>query len=68
MLLPLRLCAAANVPVVARGAGTGLSGGAMPHADGVVLSLAKLNKIVDVDVASRTALRSTGLPLAAIAW
>src|SRR4051812_16900405 len=37
----LRACHALSVPVVARGAGTGLSGGAMPHAQGVTLSLAK---------------------------
>src|SRR5438445_1162223 len=45
----LRVCHRLRVPVVARGAGTGLSGGAMPHADGVVLSLAKLNRILDID-------------------
>jgi hypothetical protein len=42
----LRCCHRLEVPVVARGAGTGLSGGAMPHASGVVLSLARLNKIL----------------------
>ena len=36
-----------DIPVVARGAGTGLSGGAMPHAEGVLLSLAKFNKILE---------------------
>jgi glycolate oxidase len=41
----LKACHALDVPVVARGAGTGLSGGAMPHAMGVTLSLAKFNKI-----------------------
>ena len=51
----LRTCYAMNVPVVARGAGTGLSGGAMPHKLGVTLSLAKFNKIVKVDKRSRTA-------------
>ena len=45
----LRSCHALGVPVVARGAGTGLSGGAMPHALGVTLSLAKFNKIIQVD-------------------
>jgi glycolate oxidase len=45
----LRTCNALCVPVVARGAGTGLSGGAMPCADGIVLSLAKLNRIVEID-------------------
>jgi glycolate oxidase len=51
----LRTCHALGVPVVARGAGTGLSGGAMPHRAGVTLSLAKFNRILAVDVRSRTA-------------
>ncbi|RLJ38251.1 FAD-linked oxidase C-terminal domain-containing protein [Acidovorax sp. 106] len=51
----LKTCHALQVPVVARGAGTGLSGGAMPHATGVTLSLAKFNRILDVDPVSRTA-------------
>lgn len=45
----VRLCDEFGVPVVARGAGTGLSGGAMPHEDGVLVSLAKFNRILDVD-------------------
>jgi glycolate oxidase len=51
----LRCCHALNVPAVARGAGTGLSGGAMPHAQGVTLSLAKFNKILHIDALARTA-------------
>jgi len=51
----LRTCHRLQVPVVARGAGTGLSGGAMPHAMGVTLSLAKFNRILDIDPTSRTA-------------
>jgi glycolate oxidase len=51
----LKTCHALAVPVVARGAGTGLSGGAMPHSEGVTLSLAKFNRILRVDPASRTA-------------
>ncbi len=51
----LRSCHALGVPVVARGAGTGLSGGAMPHALGVTMSLAKFNKILEVNPYSRTA-------------
>jgi len=51
----LRACHALGVPVVARGAGTGLSGGAMPHKLGVTLSLAKFNRILSVDPVSRTA-------------
>ena len=51
----LRTCHAMDVPVVARGAGTGLSGGALPNKNGVTLSLAKFNKILDMDPLSRTA-------------
>ncbi|OYU46579.1 MAG: FAD-binding oxidoreductase, partial [Burkholderiales bacterium PBB4] len=57
----LRACHALKVPVVARGAGTGLSGGAMPHALGVTLSLAKFNKILKVDARSRTAVVQCGV-------
>ena len=51
----VRLCREHHVPVVARGAGTGLSGGALPHAQGVLLSLAKLKSILDIDPLARTA-------------
>ena len=51
----LRICASLDVPVVARGAGTSLSGGAMPHKDGVVLSLARLRSILALDPLARTA-------------
>ncbi len=51
----LRVCHQLQVPVVARGAGTGLSGGALPHALGVTLSLARFNKILDIDPLARTA-------------
>jgi glycolate oxidase len=51
----LRACHALDVPVVARGAGTGLSGGAMPHSEGVTLSLAKFKRILSVDPLARTA-------------
>ena len=57
----LKTCHALNVPVVARGAGTGLSGGAMPHKLGVTLSLAKFNKILKLDPASRTAVVQGGV-------
>ncbi|NMM18582.1 MAG: FAD-binding protein [Rhodoferax sp.] len=57
----LRTCHALDVPVVARGAGTGLSGGAMPHRLGVTLSLAKFNKILKIDRLSRTALVQCGV-------
>ena len=48
-------CHRAQIPVVARGAGTSLSAGAMPHADGIVLSLAKFTRIIGIDPASRLA-------------
>jgi glycolate oxidase len=57
----LKACHALMVPVVARGAGTGLSGGALPHALGVTLSLAKFNKILKVDAVSRTATVQCGV-------
>jgi glycolate oxidase len=57
----LRTCHQLGVPVVARGAGTGLSGGAMPHAQGVVLSLARFNKILRVDRTARIAVVQPGV-------
>jgi glycolate oxidase len=57
----LKICHRLDVPVVARGAGTGLSGGAMPHALGVTMSLAKFNKILKIDKLSRTALVQCGV-------
>lgn len=51
----LKLCYATKTPVVARGAGTGLSGGALPHAQGVLLSLAKLNQIIVINPLARMA-------------
>ena len=57
----LRTCHALGVPVVARGSGTGLSGGAMPHEMGVTLSLAKFNRILEIDPVSRTAVVQCGV-------
>jgi glycolate oxidase len=57
----LKCCHGLGVPVVARGAGTGLSGGAMPHAQGVTLSLAKFNRIVDINPLARTATVQCGV-------
>ena len=51
----LRLCGRHGVPVVARGAGTGLSGGALPLENGLLLGLAKFNRILEIDAANRTA-------------
>jgi glycolate oxidase len=55
VLAIIQVCREMQVPIVPRGAGTGLSGGAMPIADGVVLSTARLNKILNVDAYARTA-------------
>lgn len=51
----LRICQRLDTPVVVRGAGTGLSGGALPHERGVLLSLAKFNRILDIDPHNRCA-------------
>lgn len=51
----LRLCHNMHIPVVARGAGTGLSGGALPLPDGVLLSLAKFTRILEIDPHNRVA-------------
>lgn len=58
----VKWCANAKVPFTARGAGTGLSGGAMPALGGVVVSTKKLNKILEIDVANRCLLAQTGVP------
>jgi glycolate oxidase len=57
----LRLCAQHGVPVVARGAGTGLSGGALPLADGVLLSLSRFMRILEIDPLNRTATVEPGV-------
>jgi glycolate oxidase len=45
----MRICSAMRVPVVARGSGTSLSGGSLPHPQGVLLSMAKFNRILEID-------------------
>ena len=57
----LKLCHERAIKVVPRGAGTGLSGGALPLADGVTLGLAKLNLILDVDLANRCVVAQPGV-------
>ena len=57
----LGVCSEQGVPVVARGAGTGLSGGALPHAHGVLLSLARFKKIVRMDPVARLAIVQPGV-------
>jgi glycolate oxidase len=46
----VRICNDERIPFVARGAGTGLSGGALPVAEGVVISLARMNRILEIDL------------------
>ena len=57
----LRAARRLNVPVVTRGAGTGLSGGAMPHAQGILLGMSKFNRIKHVDAVSATAVVEPGV-------
>ncbi|MCP5419585.1 MAG: FAD-binding protein [Gammaproteobacteria bacterium] len=57
----LQLCHERQAPVVARGAGTGLSGGALPLANGVLLVMARFNRILDVDPLRRTATVQPGV-------
>ncbi|MGE5160654.1 MAG: FAD-linked oxidase C-terminal domain-containing protein [Betaproteobacteria bacterium] len=61
-----RACFDLDVPIVPRGAGTGLSGGALPHGQGVLLSLAKFNRIVRIDPLARTAVVQPGVRNSAI--
>ena len=57
----LRACHRERVPFVARGAGTGLSGGATPVAGGVVVSLARMNRILEIDLASQRVVVEPGV-------
>ncbi|MBX9965440.1 MAG: FAD-binding protein [Burkholderiales bacterium] len=57
----MRVCNEARVPVVARGAGTGLSGGALPHPRGVTLGLSKMKSILSIDPVARTAVVQPGV-------
>lgn len=57
----VRLCARDRIPFVSRGAGTGLSGGALPAAGGVVISLARMNRILEVDFANRFVIVEPGV-------
>ena len=62
----LRICHRGRVPVVFRGAGTGLSGGALPYAHGLLLVMAKMKRIVNIDPLARTARVQPGVRNAAI--
>ncbi|MCH8916652.1 MAG: FAD-binding protein [Proteobacteria bacterium] len=62
----LRYCAHEGIKIVPRGAGTSLSGGALPLADGITLGLARLNRITDIDIANRTVTCGSGVTNLAI--
>ena len=57
----VRLCDRENVPFVARGSGTGLSGGALPVEGGIVISLARLNRILEVDIPNQRVVVEPGV-------
>jgi glycolate dehydrogenase FAD-linked subunit len=57
----VRACVQAGVPFVARGSGTGLSGGALAQADGVLIVMTKMNKILEIDPVSRRAVLEPGV-------
>ena len=57
----VKICHEHRIPIVSRGAGTSLSGGALPHEEGIVLSLAKMNRILNVDALARTAVVEPGV-------
>jgi glycolate oxidase len=57
----VRVCARLGVPVVSRGAGTGISGGAIPRRDGVLLVLARMRKVIMLDARARTAIVEPGV-------
>ena len=57
----MAICHQHAIPIVSRGAGTSLSGGALPHKDGIVLSLAKMNRMLSIDRLNRTAIVQPGM-------
>lgn len=57
----LAICKRFNTPVITRGSGTGLAGGALPLANGIVLGLSKMNKIISIDPLARTAVLQPGV-------
>ncbi|HET8594076.1 MAG TPA: FAD-linked oxidase C-terminal domain-containing protein [Intrasporangium sp.] len=57
----VRACAAGGIPFVARGSGTGLSGGALPHADGVLIVMARMRSILEIDRDNQRAVVEPGV-------
>ena len=62
----VRLCGEIDIPIVPWGAGTGLSGGALPLGDGVVISLARMSRILDIDLENRAVTVEAGVTNLAI--
>ena len=62
----LEFAAAHNIPIVPRGAGTSLSGGALPRADGILLSLTRMNRILEIDLENRCVVTEPGVTNLAI--
>lgn len=57
----VKICARLKIPIVARGAGTGLSGGALPHEGGIILGLSRFNQIIDIDPEKQSAVVQPGV-------
>ena len=57
----VRLCHRTKVPFVARGQGTGLSGGALPHPDGVLIVMTRMNLVLDIDIENQRATVEPGV-------
>ncbi len=57
----MRICHRERIPVVARGSGTGLSGGALPVGNGVVVSLTRMNRVLEIDVPNRLVVVEPGV-------
>ena len=57
----MRICHREHIPFVARGAGTGLSGGALPYKQGIVISLARMSRVLDIDFANQRVVVEAGV-------
>ncbi len=62
----LRYCNQGGIKVIARGAGTSLAGGALPYEDAIVVGISKMNRVIEIDTAGRTARVETGITNVAI--
>lgn len=58
----VRICNDAGIPFVARGAGTGLSGGALPVAEGVVISLTRMHRVLEINLDAGLIVVEPGVP------